>query len=176
MKGKHIKEALQGLFSVSFLKALGSSLGYYIHETVTWRKKMNRKGNLRVHATSSIRNPQNVFVGENSHINHQCCIWCGENSKITLGDNLLMGPGVKIFSTNHGMDIDKPMTFQKYSEADVTIGNDCWIGANCVILKGVNIPDGCVVAAGSVVSKSLTEPYAIYGGIPAKQISKRKKK
>jgi acetyltransferase-like isoleucine patch superfamily enzyme len=173
MKGKYIKVALQGLLSVSFLKAVGSSLGYYIHESVTWRKKLNQKGNLRVHATASIRNPQNVFVGENSHINHHCCVWCGENSKITLGDNLLMGPGVKIFSTNHGMAIDKPMTFQEYSEADVVIGNDCWIGANCVILKGVIIAEGCVVAAGSVVTKSIEEPYSIVGGIPAKVISKR---
>lgn len=174
MKLKYIREAASGLFSVSFIKAIISSFGYYIHEHVTWRKKLNHKGNIRVHATASIRNPQNIFVGENSHINHNCCIWCGENSQIILGDNLLMGPGVKMFSTNHGTLKDEPMTFQSMQEADIIIGNDCWIGANSVILKGVCIPDGCVIAAGSTVSKSLAEAYTIYGGTPAKPISIRK--
>lgn len=174
MENKHFKEAFFGLFSLSFFRALGSSMGYYIHEHVTWRKKLNMKKNIRVHSTASIRNPHNVYVGENSHINHNCCIWCGENSKITLGDNLLMGPDVKMFSTNHGMKLETPMTFQDSLEADIIIGNDCWIGANSIILKGVTIPDGCIVAAGSVVTKSLEVPYAIYGGIPAKQISVRK--
>lgn len=171
---KYIKEALRSLFSLSFFKSIGSSFVYYLHEHVTWRYKMNYGENIRVHSTASIRNPQNITVGKNSHINYNCCIWCGENSHITLGDNLLMGPNVKMFSTNHGTSKSQPMTFQEYNEADIVIGNDCWLGANVVILKGVTIPDGCVVAAGAVVSKPLTEPYTIYGGIPAKPISKRK--
>lgn len=174
MDKKYIKEALRSLFSLSFLKAIGSSFAYYLHEHVTWRYRIKHGPNLRVHSTASIRNAQNIMVGANSHINHNCCVWCGENSKITLGDNLLMGPGVKIFSTNHGLSKKEPMTFQESSEANIVIGNDCWIGANSVILKGVTIPDGCVIAAGSVVSKSLDEPYAIYGGIPAKKIGERK--
>ncbi|HBX22988.1 MAG TPA: acyltransferase [Desulfotomaculum sp.] len=174
MKSEYIKEAIIGLFSFSFIKSVASSIGYFIHEHVTWRRKMNYKKNIRVHSTASIRNPQNIYVGENSHINHNCCIWCGKESRIILGDNLLMGPGVKMFSTNHGVYSDNPMTFQNMVEADIVIGNDCWIGANTVILKGVTIPDGCAVAAGSVVSKPLAKPYTIYGGIPAKPISKRK--
>jgi len=174
MKKKYVFEALRGLFSLSFFKAIASSIGYYIHEHVTWRYKLNHGSNIRVHSTASIRNPQNITIGNNSHINYNCCVWCGENSRIILGDNLLMGPGVKIFSTNHGTKKGMPMTFQDYVEDDIVIGNDCWIGANVVILKGVTIPDGCVIAAGAVVSKPLTEPYTIYGGIPAKPISARK--
>lgn len=171
---KYIKEALESLFSISFFKSVGSSFVYYLHEHVTWRYKMTYGENIRVHSTASIRNPQNITVGNNSHINYNCCIWCGENSHIYLGDNLLMGPNVKMFSTNHGTKKDTPMTFQDYQEADIHIGNDCWLGANVVILKGVTIPDGCVVAAGAVVSKSLPDSYSIYGGIPAKKISERK--
>ncbi len=174
MDKKYYQEAVKGLFSLSFVKAAESSLGYYIHEHVTWRYKMRYGENLRVHASASIRNPQNITVGNNSHINYNCCIWCGENSHIILGDNLLMGPGVKMFSTNHGTKKDAPMTFQDFTEADIVVGNDCWLGANVVLLKGVHIPDGCIVAAGAVVSKSLTEPYTIYGGIPAKPIGTRK--
>lgn len=174
MKAKYIKEALIGIFSLKFISSIISSVGYYIHEHVSWKFRLRHGENLRVHATASIRNAQNIVVGVNSLINHNCCLWCGKNSHIYLGDNLLMGPNVTIISTNHGLYKNKPMTYQESTEADIFIGNDCWLGANTVILKGVTIPDGCVIAAGSVVTKSLTTAYTIYGGIPAKPISTRK--
>jgi acetyltransferase-like isoleucine patch superfamily enzyme len=54
--------------------------------------------------------------------------------------------------------------------ADIVIGNDVWIGVKVVVLPGIHIADGCVVGAGSIVTKSLTEPYGIYAGNPAKLI------
>ena len=54
----------------------------------------------------------------------------------------------------------------------VEIGNDVWIGSHVLILDGVTIGDGAVVAAGAVVTKDV-EPYAIYGGVPAKLIKYR---
>jgi acetyltransferase-like isoleucine patch superfamily enzyme len=54
----------------------------------------------------------------------------------------------------------------------VTIGNDVWLGARAIVLDGVTIGDGAIVAAGSVVSKNVA-PYTIVGGIPAKPIKKR---
>ena len=53
-----------------------------------------------------------------------------------------------------------------------TIGHDCWLGAHSIIMCGVNIADGCIIAAGAVVTKD-TEPYCIYGGVPAKKIKER---
>lgn len=53
-----------------------------------------------------------------------------------------------------------------------TIGNDVWVGYGATILSGINIADGCIIAAGSVVTKD-TEPYCIYAGVPAKKISSR---
>lgn len=84
-----------------------------------------------------------------------------------------MGPHVKIFSTNHGAKKDTPMILQDMVEEDVVIGDDCWLGSNVVILKGVHVPRGCIVAAGAIVSRSLNEEYTIYGGIPARPIGKR---
>jgi len=60
-----------------------------------------------------------------------------------------------------------PMT-----KGDITIGSDVWVGTGSTILSGVNIGHGAVVAAGSVVTKDVA-PYAIVGGVPAKEISKR---
>lgn len=173
LKSKYIMEAIESLFSISFVKSMLSSFVYYLHEHVTWRYKMHMGSNIRVHSTASIRNPQNIYIGNNSHINFECCIWCGEKSHIYLGENLLMGPHVKIFSTNHGTKKEKPMMFQNMVEDDVVIGDDCWLGSNVVILKGVHIPKGCIIAAGAVVTGSLNEEYTVYGGIPARPIGKR---
>ncbi len=169
---KYLLEIFRGMFSLSFLKAIFFSFSYFIYEHVLWRQKINLKGKARIHATASIRNAQNIYVGYNSHINHNCCIWADGNSRIVLGDNLLMGPGVKMFSSNHGTESGEPMTFQKRKEADIIIGDDVWIGANSIILAGVEIGKGAIIAAGSVVTRNIP-PYVIVGGVPAKVIKKR---
>ncbi|HZD11580.1 MAG TPA: acyltransferase [Candidatus Binatia bacterium] len=170
---KYIWEVIRHTFSAQFLVALGHSFAYHIHEHVAWRAYIHAERDARIHATASIRCAQNVYVGKNSHINHLCCVWAGENSKIVLGDNVLMGPGVGIFSTNHGLVMGKPMTFQERTEESIIIGDDVWLGAHCVITAGTHIADGVVVAAGAVVTHSVTEEGAIVGGIPAKRIGKR---
>mgnify|MGYP001346919814 CR=1 FL=1 len=58
------------------------------------------------------------------------------------------------------------------TNGDITIGNDVWIGQDCKVMSGVTLGTGCVVAAGSVITKDV-EPYSIVGGIPAKLIRKR---
>lgn len=68
---------------------------------------------------------------------------------------------------------DQPMTFQARKEASIVIGDDVWLGAHCVITAGTHIANGVVVAAGAVVTRSITEEYTIVGGIPAKVIGKR---
>ena len=167
MDKKHALEVLKYSFSVHLLKSLIYSVGYYIHERVAWRGAIHRKKSARIHATASIRNAHNVYVGENSHINHQCCIWAGDKSKIVLGDNLLMGPGVKMFAGNHGTKKGIPMNQQPREEKDIIIGNDVWLGAGVVVLGGVEIADGVIVAAGSSVTRPIKEENAIIGGNPA---------
>jgi acetyltransferase-like isoleucine patch superfamily enzyme len=170
---KYIGEVIRYAFSPKFLASLGYSFAYYIHEHVVWRAHIHAEKDVRIHATASIRNAQNVYVGKNSHINHLCCIWAGENSKIVLGDNLLMGPGVSIFSGNHSMIKGQPMTFQERKEASIVIGDDVWLGAHSIITAGTHIANGVVVAAGAVVTRSITQENVIVAGIPAKIIGER---
>jgi acetyltransferase-like isoleucine patch superfamily enzyme len=146
---------------------------YYIHERVVWRAYIHAERGARIHATASIRNAQNVYVGKNSHINHLCCLWAGENSKIVLGDNLLMGPGVGMFSGNHSVIKGQPMTFQERKEASIVVGDDVWLGAHSVITAGTHIANGVIVAAGAVVTRSITQEGVIVAGIPAKIIGER---
>lgn len=171
---KYIKEVLRHMFSLSMIKSLIMSYAYYIHEHVAWRTQINAKKNIRVHPTASIRNAKNIYIGENSHININCCVWAGEDSKIIIGDNLLMGPGVSIQAANHGTKRGAIMMEQERTQKDIIIGNDCWLGSNVTIVAGVTIPDGCIVGAGAVVTKSIQEPYSIVGGVPAKVIGYRK--
>lgn len=168
-----IKEVVVGFFSISFLKAIFSSFVYYIHEHVTWRKEINANGNYRIHSTTSVRQANNIFLGDNVRITMNCCIWAEKNSRIIIGDNVLIGPGVKIFCGNHGTKLcDVPITFQERLEADIYIGNDVWVGANSVIISGVKISDGAVIAAGSIVTKDVPA-NTIVGGVPARIIKPR---
>ena len=64
------------------------------------------------------------------------------------------------------------MVYQDRINEDVIIGSDVWIGSNAVILKGIKIGDGAIVAAGAVVTKDVA-PYTIVGGCPAKYIKTR---
>lgn len=169
----YAREVIRSILSPHLLTSLIYSLGYYIHEHVAWRSQIHAAKDARIHATASIRNAQNVYVGENSHINHLCCVWADVNSKIVLGDNVLMGPGVGIFASNHSLIRGQPMTFQERKEASIVIGDDVWLGAHSVITAGTHIANGVVVAAGAVVTRSITQEYAIVGGVPAKVIGER---
>lgn len=92
--------------------------------------------------------------------------------RVTIGKGTLIAPGVFITDHSHALALGTPMFRQPCAAADVVIGDDVWIGANAVVLRGVTIGAGAVVAAGAVVNRDV-EPYAIVGGVPAKPIGKR---
>jgi len=95
---------------------------------------------------------------------------------ITIGDNVLLGPDVKIWSTNHRVnDIETPILAQGYDYKAVTIGEGVWLGANVIILPGVTIPKGCIVSAGSVVGIKKYPEYTILAGNPCRVIGNRLK-
>ena len=122
-----------------------------------------------------LQSPEAIYVGNNSGFSDRC--WVAANSdvngSITIGNNVLIGPGTLIHSGNHNYKNKKiPIRHQGFQFASIVIKDDVWIAANCTILAGVTIGKGAVVAAGSVVTKNI-EPYTVVGGIPAKVISKR---
>lgn len=85
-----------------------------------------------------------------------------------IGDNCMMGANVTIYTTNHAFErTDIPMWKQGFQESrPVVIGNDVWIGGHVIILPGVHVGDGAILAAGAVVTKDVP-PYAIVAGNPA---------
>jgi acetyltransferase-like isoleucine patch superfamily enzyme len=171
---RDILEVLRYAFSFTFIREVAYKFGYFIHDHVAPRVQIHTKGNPRIHPTASLRCGHNIYLGKNSHINHNCCIWASDNSKIIIGDDVLMGPGVKIFSSNHSTaDTELPMNLQPVVEKDIVIGSDVWLGSNSIIVAGVRIGDSSIVAAGSVVTKDISE-YIIAAGVPAKPIKSRR--
>jgi acetyltransferase-like isoleucine patch superfamily enzyme len=113
-----------------------------------------------------------LSVGDNCTIGLENVIQA--TGGVEMGDNVLLGPGVKIWSVNHIFArTDLPIVEQGYEHKKVVIGNGVWIGAQSFIMPGAKIGDGVVVSAGSVVGGKDIEPYAIVAGNPARKIGSR---
>ena len=121
----------------------------------------------------TIANPLDVEIGDTVAINYYTMIVAF--AKITIGDDVLIGPRVLIHSGNHRFtDPETRIREQGHDAAPIVIEDGVWIGGHAVILPGVRVGRGAVVAAGAVVTKDV-EPYAIVGGVPAKRIGERSK-
>jgi len=119
---------------------------------------------------------KNVYLGENISIGANCNFICGI-AKIIIKNNVMFGPNVTLVTGSHRIDVlGKYMINVKdklpENDKNIIVGEDVWIGANVLVLKGVTIGEGSIIAAGSVVTKNV-EPYSIYAGVPAKLLKKR---
>lgn len=114
---------------------------------------------------------ESLVIGDNSNIGDFNFI--AVRGPVRIGRNVLFGPRVNLHSENHiAENKDLPIKEQGESRIGVDIGDDCWIGAGSIILDGVHIGRGSIVAAGAVVTKDV-EPLTVVGGIPAKVIKHR---
>lgn len=111
-----------------------------------------------------------ITLGEHVRVNMGTVIVAYDH--INIGDHTLIGEYVSIRDANHGVEPGTPIREQPHSAEGIDIGRDVWIARGAVILKGVTIGDGAVIAANSVVTKDV-EPMMIVGGIPAKPIRRR---
>jgi len=118
----------------------------------------------------------NIVLGDNVFVGGRAWFSCAYG-QINIGSYVMFGPGVKILGGNHSFSIvgERMHGYNNKKEGDdlgVTIEDDVWVGANAVILGGVNIGEGAIVGAGAVVTKSVP-PYSIVAGVPATVIRKR---
>lgn len=126
--------------------------------------------NVNIEHGAFLASGKGIEIGNNSGIGLNCRV----AGPLSIGDDVMMAPGVMIFTQNHETsDLSIPMRLQTAPKKKVTIGNDVWIGANAIILPGVTVGDGAIIAAGAIVTKDVS-PYAVVGGNPAKFIKSRK--
>ena len=124
--------------------------------------------------------PTNIFggepgeglrVGDNSNIGHFAFVGC--SGYIDIGDRVLMGPRVTLLAENHNFDDPAvPIKAQGVDRQTMIIGDDCWLGAGCIVLAGVTLGAGAVVAAGSVVTHDVP-PLTVVAGVPARAVRTR---
>lgn len=112
-----------------------------------------------------------IEIGERVVIRPQTVIMANDIARIIIGNDVLIGSGAHFYSSNHAFDRpDMLIAAQGHSKAgDLVIEDDVWIGACAIILPGVRIGRHSVVAAGSVVTKSV-EPFSVYAGVPARKV------
>jgi len=97
-----------------------------------------------------VRNNAKLTINKGSSLNYGCMIVCRE--KVEIGKNVQFGPNVLIYDHDHNFRIKDGLKRLDYITSPVVIGDNVWVGANTVILRGTTIGDNCVIGAGSVIS------------------------
>lgn len=130
-----------------------------------------RKNNNIIHSSVRFREYQNIILGNNIYIDQESKLYA--EGGLTIGSNTKIGQGLFLLTTNHNYNSEISLPFDNVQILhSVSIGKNVWIGARCLITAGVKIEDGAIIAAGSVVTKSIPQ-CAIVGGNPAKIIGYR---
>lgn len=118
------------------------------------------------------RNPWNIIIGNRCSIGDKVILDARE--KIVIEDNVNISTGAWIWTVQHDVNSEKFETAGE--EKPIHIEDYAWVSSRTTILPGANIKKGDVIAAGAVLVKPCNSPYAIYGGVPAKEIGVRNNK
>ena len=89
-----------------------------------------------------------------------------DGASITVGDNVFIGPSCGFYTASHPLQYH-PRNKGMEKAAPIVIGDNCWFGANVSVMQGVTIEAGCVIGAGSVITKDVPE-NSLVAGVPAK--------
>jgi galactoside O-acetyltransferase len=158
------------------LSKVGKNLIINNHVEMTGLKNINLGNNNQIssYCTFNAHDGGSIIFGNNIGINRNTHIGAANGGKIKVGNNVMIAQNVVIRASEHRFkSIELTMDSQDYEKGSITIGDDCWIGANSVILKNVKIGNKSIVGAGSVVTKDIPD-FSIYGGVPATLIKMRK--
>lgn len=119
---------------------------------ILFRKLIQAKGSLLIESPFFCDYGYNIQVGKNFFANFNCVFL--DVMPIHIGNNVLLGPGVHIYTATHPTNPQERLTFLE-SAKPVIIGNNVWIGGGAIICPGVTIGDNCTIGAGSVVTKDI---------------------
>lgn len=152
---------------------LRRGLGRIIH----WASRPPRRqfatcgAHVAIHEPFYCNDSERIFLGDHIYIGNACVF--NASGGIRVGSGTGLGPHVHIYSGNHHfMDGDYLPFDQKETMEPVDIGPNCYIGGDAIIVPGVTVGEGAIVAAGAVVTRDVP-PGAVVGGAPAKIIKQR---
>jgi len=160
-----------------FFSAIGNLLprfGYFNAR----RHKLYKLAGMNIKGQGNIFGPltitpysaiDNITIGDRYFINTEVRFGAKE-ARITIGNFVMIGPRVSFEVAGHGL-VFRENKGRGAIYKDIVVKDKVWIGAGAIILQGVTIGEGSVVAAGAVVTKDVP-PYTIVGGVPAKVIKK----
>lgn len=109
---------------------------------------------------------KHIFMGNNVYCNMDC-VFLDVNT-ITIGNNVMLGPRVNLFTAGHPIDADVRISDLEFG-LPIVIEDKVWIGGNATILPGVTVGENSIVAAGAVVTKDVPA-NSVVGGNPARLI------
>lgn len=121
------------------------------------------KSKARIEANFYCDYGYNIFLGDNFFANHNCVFL--DSAPITIGNNVLLGPGVQLSTSSHPLDSVQRSKNETLA-SPIVIGDNVWIGMGAQILAGVTIGANSIIAAGAVVTNNVTE-NTLVAGIPA---------
>lgn len=121
-------------------------------------------------ATGSSRTAPQIRIGSRTYINRFTMLDASES--IVIGERCMIGPSCYITDHDHGTQAGGAVALQPLKSVRTSIGNDVWIGAGAIVLKGVTIGDGAVIGAGAVVTTD-APAGAILVGVPARVVGSR---
>lgn len=136
---------------------------FYVEDSVLPFNNITVGCEVNIHPSVNFKSSENIYIGNRVRIQPHVFLWASPESKIVIDDLTGIGPGTKIFSSNHKYVFGEIYIDQPWVEKDILIGKNVWIGANCLITAGVKIGDGTVVGAGSVVTRDVPSNCLVVG-------------
>ena len=165
-------------------------IGLHLRKKLWKVKGVNFSYNSFIYEGNEIHNPKNFNLGENAIIYKNCSLLIGKTGSLKIGNDshiapygyllidkndliignkVAIGPFCSFFCHSNQIEGASNDFISNYTDAPITLGNNVFIGAHCVILAGTVIKDNVVIAANSVVS-GIIESNSLYGGSPAIKI------
>lgn len=153
-------------------------LGPYVHISALGKGKVLIGDGVGIGAFSRVIISTSLYkLGQHIHIGNYVSIgefaYLGGGGGLEIGDECIIGQYLSCHPENHvNDDLHIAIRHQDVTRKGIKIGKNCWLGSKVTLLDGVEIGDGCIVAAGAVVNKSFP-PNSVIGGVPAKLIKTR---